>query len=63
MIETEGASAEADVVAFIDTAGSVVIVLYNRKEAPVSTRVQVRRSVHVVNMPPQSFATLVVSER
>jgi glucosylceramidase len=60
MIETEGVSAEVDVVAFIDPAGRVVIVLYNRKEAPVSARVQVRRSVHIVNMPPQSFATLVV---
>jgi glucosylceramidase len=60
MIETEGVSAEADVVAFIDPAGRFVIVLYNRKESPVSIRVQVRRSVHVVNMSPQSFATLVV---
>jgi glucosylceramidase len=60
MIETEGVSAEADVVAFIDPAGRYVIVLYNRKEAPVFVRVQVRCSVYAVNMPPQSFATLVV---
>ena len=60
MIETEGVSAEADVVAFIDPVGRVVIVLYNRKEDPVSAKVQVCGSVHVVNMPPQSFATLVV---
>ena len=63
MIETEGVSAEADVVAFIDPAGRIVIVLYNRKESPVSVRVQVRRTVHVVNMPPQSFATLVVPRK
>ena len=63
MIETEGVSAEVGVVAFINTIGNVVIVLYNRKEAPVTTKVKVHRSVHVVNMPPQSFATLVVSER
>ena len=60
MIETEGVSAEADVVAFIDPAGRIVIVLYNKKEAPVFARVQVHHCVHVVNMPPQSFATLVV---
>ena len=60
MIETEGISAEADVVAFLDPSGCVVIVLYNRKEASASIKVQVRRSVHAVNMPPQSFATLVV---
>ena len=60
MIETEGVSAEADVAAFIDPADRVIVVLYNRKEAPISIRVQVCRSVHLVNMPPQSFATLVV---
>ena len=63
MVETEGLSAEADAAAFIDPAGRVVVVLYNRKETPVSTRVQVRRTVHLVNMPPQSFATLVVPEK
>jgi len=33
MIETEGVSAEADAVAFIDPAGRIITVLYNRKEA------------------------------
>ena len=61
MIETEGVSAETDVVAFIDPVGHVVVALYNKKEIPVSAKVQVRHSVYVVNMPPQSFATLVVS--
>jgi glucosylceramidase len=60
MIETEGLSAEADAVAFIDPAGRVVVALYNRKEAPVSVKVQVRRTVHGITMPPLSFATLVV---
>jgi glucosylceramidase len=63
MIETEGGSAEADALAFVDPAGRVVVVLYNRKTAPVSIRVQVRRGVHVVDMPSQSFATLVVGEQ
>ena len=61
MIETEGLSAEADVVAFIDPTGCIIVVLYNAKVIPVSVKVQVRRNIHVVNMPPQSFATLVVS--
>ena len=60
MVETEGLSAEADAVAFVNPEGHVIVVLYNRKEAPVSVKVQVRRTVHAVNMPPQSFATLVV---
>jgi O-glycosyl hydrolase len=59
-VETEGLAAEADAVAFVDPAGRVVVALYNRKTAPVSAKVRVRRSVHVVNMPPRSFATLVV---
>jgi glucosylceramidase len=59
MIETEGSAAEADAVAFIDPAGRVVVALYNRKEAPVSVKVQVRRAVHGIAMPPLSFATLV----
>ena len=63
MIETEGISAEADVVAFTDPDDRVVVVLYNIKETPISIKVQVGRTVHVVNMPPQSFATLVVSRK
>jgi glucosylceramidase len=60
LVETEGLSVEAEVIAFTDPAERVVVVLYNRKEVPVSVKVQVRRTVHVVNMPSQSFATLVV---
>ena len=60
MIETEGVSAEGDVASFIDPAGRVIVVLYNRKESSISTKVRVRHTVHLVNMPPQSFATLVV---
>jgi glucosylceramidase len=60
MIETEGVSAEADVVAFISPDGCVVVVLYNSKTNPISAKVQVRHTAHIVNMPPQSFATLVV---
>jgi glucosylceramidase len=61
MIETEGPAAEADAVAFVDPAGRVVVVLNNRKTDAVSARVQVRRAVYRVDLPPRSFATLVVS--
>lgn len=63
MIETEGISAEADVVAFIDLNGNVIVVLYNKKETSVTVTIQVRHTVHTVNLPPQSFATLVVPEK
>jgi glucosylceramidase len=59
MIETEGLSPEADAVAFLDPSGKVVIVLYNRKTDSVSTRIQVRRTVYSIHMPPLSFGTLV----
>ena len=59
LVETEGESAEAEAVAFADPDGRVVVVFYNRKEVPVSTKVKVRASVYAVNLPPQSFATLV----
>jgi glucosylceramidase len=59
LVETEGVSAEAEVVAFLNPLGGIVGVFYNRKEFPVSIKVQVRHTMYVVNMPPQSFATLV----
>ncbi len=61
MVETEGLSPEADAVAFLDPSGTVVVTLYNRKTDPVFTRIQVRKAVYGVHMPPLSFGTLVVS--
>jgi glucosylceramidase len=60
MIETEGLAPEADALAFLDPSDRVVVVLYNRKTGPAFTRIRVGRSVYGVQLPPQSFATLVV---
>ncbi len=61
LVETEGMSAEVEVVAFADPAGRSVVVLYNRKGVPAAARVQVGHTVHAVSLPPQSFATLVAA--
>lgn len=60
MVETEGLAPEADAVAFRDPDGRVIVALYNRKTGPAFTRIRIGRSVHGVQLPPQSFGTLVV---
>jgi glucosylceramidase len=59
MIETEGLAPEADALAFLDPSGRVVVALYNRKSGPATTRIRVGRSVYSIQLPQQSFATLV----
>jgi glucosylceramidase len=59
VVEMEGYYAWADCVAFTDPFGRAVVVFYNGKQTPASVKVRVRRGVYAVNMPPQSFATLV----
>jgi glucosylceramidase len=58
LVETEGAVADA--VAFTDPAGRIVLSLYNERDVPYAIRVRARGSVHGLEMPPRSFATLVI---
>jgi glucosylceramidase len=58
-VVTEGGF--GDVLAFLDPAGRIIVVLYNQKVAPLSVSVRARGATCVVDMPAQSFATLVLS--
>ncbi len=61
MVETEGGFTDA--LAFLDPAGRIVVVLYNQKIEAVRITVRVRGIVYGVDMPPRSFASLVVDAR
>jgi glucosylceramidase len=58
MVETEGTL--ADCAAFTDPASRVIVPLYNRKGIESDVRIGVKGRVYSVNMPPQSFGTVVV---
>jgi glucosylceramidase len=58
LVETEGAMADA--VAFTDPEGRIVLSLYNERDIPLTGQVRVRDVVYGVEMPPMSFATLVI---
>ena len=60
MVETEGTFTNA--LAFTDADGRVVVVLHNPNTARVNIRVGVRGAVYLVEMPPQSFTTVITSE-
>lgn len=62
MVEMEGLAARSNTAAFVDPDGRVVVVLYNENETSASINVEVGHSVYPVELPPQSFATLVVSQ-
>jgi glucosylceramidase len=59
MVETEGTFANA--LAFTDTDGRVVVVLHNPNTAKEDIRVRIRGAVYLVEMPPQSFTTVIMS--
>ena len=58
-VETEGTFANA--LAFTGADGRVVVVLHNPDEVRADVRVRIRDAVHLVEMPPRSFATVVKS--
>jgi glucosylceramidase len=60
MVETEGTFGNA--LAFSDPDGGVVVVLHNPNAVPAEVRVQIRKVVHRLELPPLSFATLVEND-
>lgn len=59
MVETEGTFANA--LAFTDADGHVIVVLHNHNTTREDIRVRIRGSVYLVEMPPQSFATVITT--
>jgi glucosylceramidase len=59
MVETEGTFANA--LAFTDPDGRVVVVLHNHNTTREDIRIWIRGAVYLVEMPPQSFTTVVTS--
>ena len=58
-VETEGTF--TNVLAFADADGRVVVVLHNPNAVQEDIRVRIRDAVHLVEMPPLSFTTVVAS--
>jgi glucosylceramidase len=58
-VETEGSFTNA--LAFTGADGRVVVVLHNTNAVRVDIRVRIRDAVHLVEMPPLSFTTVVQS--
>ncbi|MBN2370108.1 MAG: glucosylceramidase [Vicinamibacteria bacterium] len=61
MVETEGSFENA--LAFLDSDGRIIIVLYNPKTAAERISVRARGATYGVEMPAQSFATIVLNAR
>jgi glucosylceramidase len=59
MVETEGTFANA--LAFSEADGRVVVVLHNPNGVRADVRIRIRGAVHLVEMPPLSFTTVVKS--
>jgi len=59
MVETEGTFANA--LAFTEADGRVIVVLHNPNTVRTDIRVRIRSAIHLVEMPPLSFATVVES--
>ena len=59
MVETEGSFANA--LAFTDAGGRIVVVLHNPNTARADVRVRIRGAIYLVEMPPQSFTTVIMS--
>jgi glucosylceramidase len=57
MVETEGPFSNA--LAFTDADGRVIVVLHNPNTARSDIRVRIRGAVYLVEMPPQSFTTVI----
>ena len=57
MVETEGPFTDA--LAFADPNGAIVVVLHNATAVRTDVRVQIHGAVHLLELPPMSFATLV----
>ena len=57
MVETEGPFTDA--LAFTDPDGTIVVVLHNAATVRTDIRVRIHGAVHLLEMPPLSFATLV----
>jgi glucosylceramidase len=58
-----GARGDAiEALAFTDPAGRVIVSLLNEKSEPVAGRVRIREAAYAVEMPAQSFGTLVIEK-
>jgi glucosylceramidase len=57
MVETEGTFANA--LAFTDVDSRVIVVLHNPNTTRTDIRVQIRGAVYLVEMPAQSFTTVI----
>ncbi len=58
LVATEGSVGDA--LAFTHPSGRIVTVLHNQKSLPSTFHVRIRGTVYGVDMPPQSFGTLLV---
>lgn len=58
LVATEGSYEDA--LAFTNPDGRIVTVLYNHNSLPNTLHVRIRNTVYGVEMPPQSFGTLLV---